>query len=85
MAAKARIQSTTSESSNIQTALSTVNQNGPDINVQDQLVKQFSEQSKMNVFYSKQCLEEYGWNLDQAWQVFESMKASGQIPQHAFN
>ncbi|EON61995.1 hypothetical protein W97_01213 [Coniosporium apollinis CBS 100218] len=49
---------------------------------QEQLVAQLSAATRMNATYSRQCLEESGWNLERAVVAFESARAS--LPADAF-
>jgi len=49
---------------------------------QTQMIKQFSINSRLNLEWSKHCLEHVGWNFDEAAKAFVQFKDS--IPQDAF-
>lgn len=44
-----------------------------------------SQQTNMNLDWSVKCLEQCGWNFDNALAAFQSCFKSGQIPAEAFN
>ncbi|UJR20686.1 hypothetical protein I4U23_023808 [Adineta vaga] len=56
----------------------------PSIDRQNQLIQQFSQQSGMNIQFSKMCLAENNWNYVQAAQKFEECKNLKAIPPEAF-
>ncbi|KAF2754201.1 hypothetical protein EJ05DRAFT_152509 [Pseudovirgaria hyperparasitica] len=51
---------------------------------QEPLITEVCRRTGMIVSFSKQCLEESGWNLEEAIQRFEGAKAAGLIPAEAF-
>jgi nuclear RNA export factor len=53
--------------------------------IQNQLIHRFSQQSGMNIQYSKLCLQENNWHYDKAAQVFLDLQNKNQIPAEAFN
>ena len=44
-----------------------------------------ADKSKMNLEWSKQCLDGQNWDLEKALQAFESTKLEGKIPKEAYN
>lgn len=48
------------------------------------LVADFSAKSGMNAVFSRQCLDEFGWNFDLAAVKFAQLKADGKLPPEAF-
>ncbi|XP_074596927.1 nuclear RNA export factor 1-like [Brevipalpus obovatus] len=48
------------------------------------LILQFSQMTKMNQWFSEQCLEENGFDLEKSFQIFSTLNASGAIPPEAF-
>ncbi|VDL53678.1 unnamed protein product [Hymenolepis diminuta] len=53
-------------------------------NDQQAMVAEFHRQTGMNMTYSRQCLQEFGWQFEAALNGFRTMNASGSIPQIAF-
>ena len=51
---------------------------------QQELVKRFSAQSKMNLQWSLECLVSNGWNFEQAGTKFTELNNQGKIPPEAF-
>ena len=44
-----------------------------------------ADKSKMNLEWSKQCLDDQNWDLEKALQAFKSAKLEGKIPKEAYN
>ncbi|CAF0983370.1 unnamed protein product [Rotaria sp. Silwood1] len=57
---------------------------GPTIDIQTQMVQRFSQQSGMNIEYSKLCLSENDWNYEKAAQKFQDCQKMNLIPPEAF-
>ncbi|KAF5396704.1 hypothetical protein PHET_10211 [Paragonimus heterotremus] len=55
-----------------------------DPNTQLLMVAELRQRSGMNEAYSRQCLEEYHWNLDAALNAFQNLNAAGKLPSEAF-
>eukprot|EP00112_Aurelia_sp_Birch-Aquarium-sp1_P009366 Seg2061.4 transcript_id=Seg2061.4/GoldUCD/mRNA.D3Y31 product="Nuclear RNA export factor 1" protein_id=Seg2061.4/GoldUCD/D3Y31 len=53
-------------------------------NEQQELVKKFSEASKMNLHFSLQCLQQNDWDFKKAGEVFTNLQREGKIPPEAF-
>lgn len=51
---------------------------------QMQMVQQMSQQSNMNMEWSKKCLEETNWDYNRAIYVFTELQKQNKIPQEAF-
>jgi hypothetical protein len=49
---------------------------------QTEMIKEFSNKSRLNIEWSKYCLEHAGWNFEEAAKVFIQFKES--IPVDAF-
>ena len=56
----------------------------PGASEENVIVAEFSRQTGMNLTYSRQCLQEFGWQFETALASFRTMHASGSIPQVAF-
>lgn len=56
----------------------------PTGNDQEAIVAEFRRQTGMNLAFSRQCLQEFGWRFEEALNGFRTMHASGGIPQAAF-
>ncbi|CAF1618975.1 unnamed protein product [Adineta ricciae] len=52
--------------------------------LENQMVLRFSQESGMNIAYSKLCLQENNWNYDKAAEVFLDAKQKNMIPSEAF-
>ncbi|XP_073514582.1 nuclear RNA export factor 1 [Phyllobates terribilis] len=52
--------------------------------VPQDLVQAFSLFSSMNAEWSQKCLQDNGWDFEQAAQIFMKLKAEGKIPEIAF-
>ncbi|CAJ0936683.1 unnamed protein product [Ranitomeya imitator] len=52
--------------------------------VPQDLVQAFSLFSSMNSEWSQKCLQDNGWDFEQAAQIFMKLKAEGKIPEIAF-
>ena len=48
------------------------------------MLQQFQQVTGMNEPFSRQCLDENAWNFDAALQVYQQLKAQGQIPPAAY-
>ncbi|PAA57515.1 hypothetical protein BOX15_Mlig003953g1 [Macrostomum lignano] len=48
------------------------------------MVTEFAAKSGMNAEFSRQCLNEFGWDFDMAASKFAQLKAEGKIPPEAF-
>ncbi|CAF0843293.1 unnamed protein product [Rotaria sordida] len=61
-------------------------QNGPGLSIemQTQMIQKFSQQSGMNIEYSKLCLAENDWNYEKAAQKFQECQKMNLIPPEAF-
>ncbi|CAF2403236.1 unnamed protein product [Rotaria sp. Silwood2] len=57
---------------------------GPSIDIQTQMIHRFSQQSGMNIEYSKLCLSENDWNYERAAQKFQDCLKMNVIPPEAF-
>jgi len=57
---------------------------GPSIDIQNQMIQKFSQQSGMNIDYSKLCLAENDWHYDKAAQKFQDCHKLNLIPPEAF-
>jgi nuclear RNA export factor len=53
--------------------------------IENQLVIRFSQQSGMNIEYSRLCLKDNNWNYNKAAEVFLDLQNKNQIPLAAFN
>eukprot|EP00795_Rhopilema_esculentum_P002767 gene2767-989_t len=51
---------------------------------QEELVKKFSEASKMNLDFSLKCLQQNNWDFQKSGEVFTKLQQQGQIPPEAF-
>jgi len=49
-----------------------------------QRIAQLSQETKMNANFSKMCLEQTNWNLQEALVSFQNARAEGKIPPEAF-
>lgn len=49
-----------------------------------QMVQQMSQQSNMNLEWSKKCLEETNWDFNRAIYVFGELQKQNKIPPEAF-
>nr|CDS25628.1 nuclear rna export factor 1 [Hymenolepis microstoma] len=61
-----------------------ITNNSQPSNDQQTMVIEFHRQTGMNMTYSRQCLQEFGWQFEAALNGFRTMNASGSIPQIAF-
>ncbi|CAH8873329.1 unnamed protein product [Trichobilharzia szidati] len=61
---------------------SNVNLSIPD--AREPILTEFSRRTGMNIPFSKQCLEEFAWDVNAAFKAFETMNSSGKIPIEAF-
>lgn len=52
--------------------------------MQNQMVQKFSQESGMNIGYSRLCLQENNWNYQKAAEVFIDLQKKNQIPAEAF-
>ncbi|CAF0720314.1 unnamed protein product [Adineta steineri] len=73
-----------SSSSSSQPATNHTNSNTND-DIQNQMILKFSQESGMNIAYSRLCLQENNWQYDIAAQVFLDAKQNNKIPPEAFN
>lgn len=55
-----------------------------ELDLQNQMIARFSQQSGMNNEFSKLCLTEHNWNYDKAAEVFLELNRQNKIPAHAF-
>lgn len=55
-----------------------------DESAKQQLMETFAAQSGMNVAWAKKCLDETGWDIQQATYVFTELNKQGTIPAEAF-
>ncbi|CAH8593598.1 unnamed protein product [Dicrocoelium dendriticum] len=69
----------TSEASSLQ-ALT----DGPDGNTQTVLLNELKQRSGMNEAFSRQCLQEYQWNLEAALNAVQTLSSAGKLPPEAF-
>eukprot|EP00761_Pharyngomonas_kirbyi_P014661 gb/GECH01014691.1/.p1 GENE.gb/GECH01014691.1/~~gb/GECH01014691.1/.p1 ORF type:complete len:558 (+),score=119.38 gb/GECH01014691.1/:1-1674(+) len=51
---------------------------------QERMVKQFSQETEMNTYFSEMCLAANFWNYEYAKQNFLNLKAEGDLPDGAF-
>ncbi len=51
---------------------------------QEKIVQQFASQSGMNLEWSKNCLEQNGWDYEKAAHNFTDLSSKGQLPPEAF-
>jgi len=65
-------------------AMESQNGTDPSIEAQNQMVQKFSQQSGMNIEFSKLCLKENNWNYEKAGQTFMDLKQKNAIPPEAF-
>jgi nuclear RNA export factor len=70
---------TSSQTTNTQSSSNT------NADIQNQLIYQFSQESGMNIEYSKLCLQENHWDYNKAAEVFIDLRNKNQIPSEAFN
>ncbi|KAK4474880.1 hypothetical protein MN116_001992 [Schistosoma mekongi] len=68
---------------NQQNSVTNSSLDAPDI--KDNIVLEFSQRTGMNIPFSKQCLDEYGWDTNAALSAFETMNSAGKIPPEAFS
>ncbi|CAF2033580.1 unnamed protein product [Rotaria magnacalcarata] len=59
-------------------------QTGPGVDVQAQMIQKFSQESGMNIEYSRLCLVENDWNYNKAAQKFQDCQKMNLIPPEAF-
>ena len=52
--------------------------------VQQEMIRQFSEKSGMNAVWSAKCLEHNGWDYERSAKVFTEMMSKHQVPPEAF-
>jgi nuclear RNA export factor len=55
-----------------------------DESAKQQLMETFAAQSGMNVAWARKCLDETGWDIQQAMYVFTELNKQGTIPAEAF-
>jgi len=60
------------------------NDSAPSTDVQNQLIQKFSQESGMNIEYSRLCLFENEWNYNKAAQKFQDLQKMNSIPPEAF-
>ncbi|UJR28966.1 hypothetical protein I4U23_010183 [Adineta vaga] len=68
--------------STVSTTSQPTNSNG---DIENQMVLKFSQESGMNIAYSKLCLQENNWNYDKAAENFLDAHQKKMIPSEAFN
>jgi nuclear RNA export factor len=56
----------------------------PTINVNEDVIQRFMALTHMNRSFATQCLEENGFNIDKAFEVYMGLKAQNAIPSEAF-
>ncbi|TPP56747.1 Nuclear RNA export factor 1 [Fasciola gigantica] len=52
--------------------------------IQLTLLNEIRARTGMNEAFARQCLSEYAWNLDEAFNAFQTLNAAGRIPRDAF-
>jgi len=67
------------------TSSQTTNDPNTNVDIQNLMIHKFSQESGMNIAYSKLCLHENHWNYDKAAEVFLDLQNKNQIPLEAFN
>ncbi|CAF3919959.1 unnamed protein product [Rotaria sp. Silwood2] len=81
----AQISKMTHSSTTTSSSQSSNNQN-TNVDIKNQeMIQKFSEQSGMNIEYSRLCLQQNNWNYDQAAGVFLDLQNKNEIPPDAFN
>jgi nuclear RNA export factor len=58
--------------------------NQPDDSTKLQMIQTMSQQSNMNLDWSRKCLEETQWNFERAAHVFTELHKQNKIPPEAF-
>lgn len=71
--------------SNIQPPPSVALPGAPDDSTKMRMIQAMSQQSNMNIEWSKKCLEETNWDFNRAGFVFAELFKQGKIPPEAFN
>lgn len=69
----------------IQSPNTSLNDSGTSDNTKIQMVQAMSQQSNMNLEWSRKCLEETNWDFQRAGYVFTELHKQNKIPAEAFN